>query len=122
MSELVNTTLPEITKQIREGEFETIFGINIWSRYDDDTELYQMLQFCKYVNKIGLTEWVDETFYDSKASLCFIKLIEIDEDSNCSYEIDAIRTMAALTIEQFELEGIIGHRNPYLSSAIKFQL
>ncbi|MCH7357439.1 hypothetical protein MMP61_18010 [Acinetobacter sp. NIPH 1958] len=122
MSELVNTALPEITKQISKGEFETIFGINIWSRYDDDTELFQMLQFCKYVNKIGLTDWLDEVFYDSKASICSIKLVDIDENSNCSYEIEAIRTMALLTIEQFELQGYVGHRNPYLSSAIKFQL
>lgn len=122
MSELVNIALPEITKQISKGEFETIFGINIWSRYDDDTELFQMLQFCKYVNKIGLTDWLDEVFYDSKASICSIKLVDIDENSNCSYEIEAIRTMALLTIEQFELQGYVGHRNPYLSSAIKFQL
>ncbi|WP_048764841.1 hypothetical protein [Acinetobacter sp. 243_ASPC] len=122
MNALVNRHTPEIKNEIREGEFETIFGINIWSRYNDDSELYEMLKFCKYLNKIGMTEWVDELFYDSKASLCYIRLIGTDSDADCSYEIDAVRIIASLTIEQFELNGIIGHKNPYLSSAITFQI
>ena len=122
MNVLVNKNTPEITNQINDGEFETIYGINIWSRYNDDTELYEMLRFCKYLNKVGLKEWVDELFYDSKASLCFIRLVGIENDENCTYEIDAIRTIASLTIEQFELNGVIGHKNPYLSHSITFQI
>lgn len=122
MNVLVNKNTPEITNQINDGEFESIYGINIWSRYNDDRELYEMLRFCKYLNKIGMTEWVDELFYDSKANLCYIRFVGTESDSECVYEIDAIRTIASLTIEQFELNGMIGHRNPYLSSAITFQI
>lgn len=122
MNALVNRHTPEIKNEIREGEFETIFGINIWSRYNDDSELYEMLKFCKYLNKIGMTEWVDELFYDSKANMCYIRLASNENNSECFYEIDAVRTIASLTIDQFELNGVIGHRNPYLSSSITFQI
>lgn len=118
MNVLVSKNTPEITNQINDGEFETIYGINIWSRYNDDTELYEMLRFCKYINKAGLKEWVDEVFYDSKASLCFIRLVGVENDVDCAYEIDAIRTIASLTIEQFELNGIVGHKNPYLCNTM----
>ena len=122
MNVLVNRLTPEIKNEIKEGEFETIFGINIWSRYNDDRELYEMLRFCKYLNKIGMTEWVDELFYDSKADLCYIRFIENESSSECFFEIDAVRIIASLTIEQFELNGVLGHRNPYLSSSITFQI
>lgn len=121
MSELFNEIkTPEITNKLSAGEFETIFNINIWSRYDEDRELGEMLWFCKYLNKAGLTSYVDELFYDSKADLCVIKLIELDqEEVQTSYEVEAIRVMAQLTIAQFDINGIIGHRNPYLSNTLK---
>ncbi|WP_336148228.1 hypothetical protein [Acinetobacter ursingii] len=121
MSELFNEIkTPEITNKLSAGEFETIFNINIWSRYDEDRELGEMLWFCKYLNKAGLTSYVDELFYDSKADLCVIKLIELDqEEIQTSYEVEAIRVMAQLTIAQFDINGIIGHRNPYLSNTLK---
>jgi len=124
MAELFNETeTPEITKKLSSGEFETIFGINIWSRYDEDRELGEMLWFCKYLNKAGLTSYVDELFYDSKADLCSIKLMKLDqEDIETSYEVEAIRIIAQLTIEQFEMNGVIGHRNPYLSNTLKVVL
>lgn len=124
MAELFNETeTPEITKKLSSGEFETIFGINIWSRYDEDRELGEMLWFCKYLNKAGLTSYVDELFYDSKADLCSIKLMKLDqEDIKTSYEVEAIRIIAQLTIEQFEMNGVIGHRNPYLSNTLKVVL
>lgn len=120
MSEMFNTKTPEITREISKGEYETIYGVNIWSRYDDDSELAQMLWFCKYLNRTGLTTYIDELFYDSKASLCLIKII--DDDGEAHYEIDAIRVIAQLTIEQFELQGVIGHRNPYLSNVLKITI
>ena len=121
MSELFNEIkTPEITNKLSAGEFETIFNINIWSRYDEDRELGEMLWFCKYLNKAGLTSYIDELFYDSKADLCVIKLIELDqEEIQTSYEVEAIRVMAQLTIAQFDINGIIGHRNPYLSNTLK---
>ena len=121
MSKLFNEIeTPEITKKISDGEFETIYQINIWSRYDEDRELAEMLWFCKYLNKAGLTAYVDEVFYDSKADICSIKLIKLDqEDVSTSYEIEAIRVIAQLTIEQFEINGFIGHKNPYLSNTLK---
>ncbi|MGE8685123.1 MAG: hypothetical protein ACN6OV_11730 [Acinetobacter sp.] len=121
MSELFNEIkTPEITNRLSAGEFETIFNINIWSRYDEDRELGEMLWFCKYLNKAGLTSYVDELFYDSKADLCIIRLIELDhEEIQTSYEVEAIRVMAQLTIAQFDINGIIGHRNPYLSNTLK---
>lgn len=121
MSKLFNEIeTPEITKKLSAGEFETSFKINIWSRYDEDRELAEMLWFCKYLNKAGLTSYIDELFYDSKADLCSIRLIELDqEDISTSYEVEAIRVFAQLTIEQFEINGIIGHKNPYLSNTLK---
>lgn len=121
MSDLFNEIeTPEITKKISSGEFETIFNINIWSRYDEDGELGEMLWFCKYLDKAGLTSYIDELFYDSKADLCSIKLIKLEqEDIETSYEVEAIRVIAQLTISQFEIDGIIGHKNPYLSNTLK---
>ena len=118
MAEMFNEKkTPEIQNKISSGEFETIFNINIWSRYDEDRELIEMLWFCKYLNMAGLTSYVDELFYDSKADLCSIKLEE--EEISTSYEVEVIRVIAQLTIEQFEIHGVIGHKNPYLSSTLK---
>lgn len=121
MSEMFNVhKTPEITNEISSGEFETIFNINIWSRYDDDRELGEMLWFCKYLNKAGLTSYIEELFYDSKADICSIKLIKLEEEDIAeSYEIEAIRVIAQLTIDQFEINGVVGHKNPYLSSILK---
>ena len=121
MAEMFNEKkTPEIQNKISSGEFKTIFNINIWSRYDEDRELAEMLWFCKYLNKAGLTSYVDELFYDSKADLCSIKLIKLEEEEiSTSYEMEAIRVIAQLTIEQFEINGVIGHKNPYLSSTLK---
>lgn len=121
MSEMFNVhKTPEITNEISSGEFETIFNINIWSRYDDDRELAEMLWFCKYLNKAGLTSYIEELFYDSKADICSIKLIKLEEEDIAeSYEIEAIRVIAQLTIDQFEINGVVGHKNPYLSSILK---
>lgn len=111
---------PEITNEISSGEFETIFNINIWSRYDDDRELGEMLWFCKYLDKAGLTSYIEELFYDSKADICSIKLIKLEEEDIAeSYEIEAIRVFAQLTIDQFEINGVVGHKNPYLSNILK---
>lgn len=111
---------PEITNEISSGEFETIFNINIWSRYDDDRELGEMLWFCKYLDKAGLTSYIEELFYDSKADICSIKLIKLEEEDIAeSYEIEAIRVIAQLTIDQFEINGVVGHKNPYLSNLLK---
>lgn len=117
---MFNTKTLEITHEISKGEYGTIYDVNIWSRYDDDNELGQMLWFCKYLNRTGLTAYIDELFYDSKANLCFIKLV--DPDSEANYELEAIRVIAQLTIEQFEFQGMIGHRNPYLSSVLKITI
>ncbi|HFG2491827.1 hypothetical protein OW666_11500 [Acinetobacter baumannii] len=111
---------PEIKNEISSGEFETIFNINIWSRYDDDRELGEMLWFCKYIDKAGLTSYIEELFYDSKADICSIKLIKLEEEDIAeSYEIEAIRVIAQLTIDQFEINGVVGHKNPYLSNILK---
>lgn len=120
MLRLFNRNIPEITKEISQGEYETIFSINIWSRYDEDRELYEMMQFCKYINAIGLAEYVTELFYDSKTSICHIQLAALDKNLNFKFELEAIKTVAILTIQQFMLNGIIGEHNPYLSSKIKF--
>ena len=46
MSEMFNVhKTPEITNELSSGEFETIFNINIWSRYDDDRELEKCFGF-----------------------------------------------------------------------------
>jgi hypothetical protein len=121
MSEMFNVhKTPEITNEISSGEFETIFNINIWSRYDDDRELGEMLWFCKYLDKAGLTSYIEELFYDSKADICSIKLIKLEEEDIAeSYEIEAIRVFAQLTIDQFEINGVVGHKNPYLSNILK---
>lgn len=121
MSEMFNEVkTPEIVKKISTGEFETIYNINIWSRYDEDRELIEMLWFCRNLKAVGLTDYIDELFYDSKVSLCSIRLKELDQDDySIRYEIDAIRIIAQLTLEQFEIKGVIGHRNPYLSNKLK---
>ncbi|MDX8275302.1 hypothetical protein SLJ90_11090 [Acinetobacter pittii] len=121
MSEMFNVhKTPEITNELSSGEFETIFNINIWSRYDDDRELGEMLWFCKYVDKAGLTSYIEELFYDSKADICSIKLIKLEEEDIAeSYEVEAIRVIAQLTIDQFEINGFVGHKNPYLSNLLK---
>ncbi len=120
MSEMFNEIkTPEIVKKISTGEFETIYNINIWSRYDEDRELYEMLKFCKFINSIELISYIDELFYDTKTNLCFIKLIELDEDAKVSTELEAIRTIALLTISQFQFLGVIGCQNPYLSRKIQ---
>ena len=112
MSEMFNVhKTPEITNELSSGEFETIFNINIWSRYDDDRELGEMLWFCKYVDKAGLTSYIEELFYDSKADICSIKLIKLEEEDIAeSYEVEAIRVIAQLTIDQFEINGFVGHK------------
>ncbi|TCM61877.1 hypothetical protein EC844_12631 [Acinetobacter calcoaceticus] len=123
MSKLFNEIkTPEIVKEISTGEFETIYNINIWSRYDEDRELCEMLQFCKFINNIELASYIDELFYDSKASLCFIKSIELDKDAKAGTELEAIRTIALLTISQFQFQGVIGHQNPYLSRKIQVMI
>lgn len=118
MISLFNRKQPEIKSEISKGEFETIYNINIWSRYDDDRELYEMLQFCKFINSIELASYIDELFYDSKANLCVINLIELDS-AEAGTELEAIHTTALLTISQFQLQGVIGHQNPYLSRKIQ---
>lgn len=120
MSSLINKNTPEIKAEISKGDFETIYGINIWSRYDDDAELHQMLQFCKYIKKIGMEEYIQELFYNSKINICSIQTNF--EGEGFLLELEAIRTMAILTIRQFEIKGVIGHMNPFLSSTIKFTI
>ncbi len=122
MSKLFNEIeTPEITKRLSPGEFETIFKVNIWSRYDEDNELAEMLWFCKYLARAGLTSYIDELFYDSKNSLCSINLIPLEEEDISDFynEIEAIRVLAQLTIQQFELKGVIGQKNPYLTNMLK---
>jgi len=120
MNQFLRTSAPEITSEISTGEYKTIYDINIWSRYNHDEEIHEMLEFIRLIAKVELQEYIVEVFYDSKSSLCFIETTlddyfegkGIEIDSKDFFAADAIRTIALLTITQFQLfNDPVGHQN-----------
>lgn len=55
--------------QVSPGKFEA-FGVSVWSRYGQATEIAEMLEFVRDVAWEGLEGVLEEVFYDSKACLC----------------------------------------------------
>lgn len=55
--------------QVSSGRFEA-FGVSVWSRYDHDSEIAEMLGFVEDLACEGLEGVLEEVFYDSKACLC----------------------------------------------------
>lgn len=110
-----------LIKEIGSGEFETMFGFKICTRHNEDDELEQMIKFARYISAIGLAKHISELFYDSNCDVCFISTRNIDtlECEESCYVRDAIKFVAALTISQYELFDIIGHKNWYLANKFK---
>lgn len=117
---MINLNSNEIVESLGDGQYETKYGIRIWSRYNHDEELEEMIEFCKLVSKFDFEPYITEVFYDSKASLCIITTSLDDgfdrkdksQDSILIEEV--IKTCALITITQFQLFGYIGHQNLYL--------
>ena len=55
--------------QVSLGKFEA-FGVSVWSRYGQATEIAEMLLFVRDVAWEGLEGVLEEVFYDSKACIC----------------------------------------------------
>lgn len=119
MSDPINLNTPEIS-EISMGEYRSIYGINLWSRYGYDEEVKEMLEFVRLIAKADLQDYIIKIYYDSKASLCFIETSLDDFFETKGFEIDqkdflaadAIRTIALLTITQFQLfNDPVGHQN-----------
>ena len=83
------------------------FGIPISSRYGKADELIEMLSFCQLVAEDNIAHSVKELFYDSKANICSITLV----DSVASG--DRIATQAHIdakkSIRQFMLFDYLDH-------------
>ncbi|WP_336142437.1 hypothetical protein [Acinetobacter sp. 102] len=114
----------EIEESLGDGQYETKYGIHIWSRYDYEDELNEMLAFCRLLSKLDLTAYITKIFYDSKSSVCFIDTFlddsydKIDKNQETIVIEEAIKTFALATITQFQLFGRIGHQNLYLHKLI----
>lgn len=90
-----------------------VCGIEIISRYGVERELEEMEDFVKLVQYNELNQYLtNEIFYDSKADLCVIELLPREEVSNLSYDYieEAITHAAILTIGQFAINGVVGHK------------
>lgn len=98
----------EILESLDDGQYTTIYGIKIWSRYDHGRELQEMIDFCRIAADRGLDGYVEDLFYDSKACICFFTLASHLEQS--SVESKALSCIAYLTIGQYDWFGVIGHK------------
>lgn len=83
------------------------FGISLQTRYGKADELVEMINFARLAAIKGLHPLVDKLFYDSKACLCTIELL--DESQWSSDEGRALRECAVQSIRQFQWDGTIGH-------------
>ncbi|MTJ91570.1 MAG: hypothetical protein F8N36_01710 [Desulfovibrio sp.] len=59
----------EKSGQVFPCKFEA-FGVLVWSRYGQASEIAEMLAFVRDVAWEGLESVLEEVFYDSKASIC----------------------------------------------------
>lgn len=108
---------------ISDDVYKTDSDIEIWSRYNHEEELQNMLDFCRLIKKAGLDNYLLKLFYDSKTSLCFITttLDEYFENKNLTINhedylaSEAIYAIALCTIEQFQIfNKAVGHQNAQL--------
>ncbi|WP_397574047.1 hypothetical protein [Silanimonas sp.] len=83
------------------------FGIPLSSRYGKAGELVDMLQFAEMATRDGVASLVTELFYDSKACVCEVKLVDW---ASAEGKASVIR-VGEQTISQFTVDGDIYHRS-----------
>ena len=86
----------------------TAFGISIFSRYGKASEIKEMISFAESVCAAGISELVQDVFYDSKACTCFIT-IKVGLFDDFSLQIGKILDCALEHIRQFEWNGCTQH-------------
>ncbi len=92
--------------QVSLGKFQA-FGVSIWSRYGNASELIEMLGFVRDVAWNGLEGILEEVFYDSKSCICtfeFAPGFELDDP-----RAEAILLSAKKHISQFIWRDFIEH-------------
>ncbi len=89
-------------------EMQEKYGISISSRKDKDNELVEMTAFVQECALNKVEHYIKSLFYDSKSSCCVIETEDIVKEG------DPVEMMlyecARKHIIQFELFGVIGHR------------
>ena len=99
--------LEEKESQVNPGNL-VAFGINIVSRYSKADELIEMLKFAQRAALDGVSDAVEEAFYDSKACSCSFKFTR---HFSVGDPIERkLFTAAITTIRQFDWFGTVHHR------------
>lgn len=102
MEECLTDYFGEKSQQISPNSI-TAFGIDIISRYGNAEEIIQMINFAKKIAISGISNYVSEIFYDSKANQCSLKLapsVKADDPIG-----KLIYEAASTTISQFDWFG-----------------
>ena len=94
--------------QVSPGKFEA-FGVSVWSRYGQATEIAEMLGFVHDVAWEGLEGVLEEVFYDSKACICTFEFIPEFDLKEPKAEI--VFLCAKKHISQFMWGDYIHHSN-----------
>jgi hypothetical protein len=82
--------------------------VELISRNDDQDELQEMHRFLAEAQELEVDHLLTRLFYDSKACLC---IIDTADGVTADHPDAAFLSQAARRhISQFELFGIIGHR------------
>ena len=83
------------------------FGIEIFSRYGQSSELIQMMQFAEECAKRKVEHYVQKVFYDSKACMCSFELDDAVKEGDAV--ANAIHAAASETIGQYLWFDMVEH-------------
>lgn len=120
----VNYWFEEKRAQCSESSM-TAFGIQIQSRHAKAYELIEMLTFAKECAAAGLESFVRPVFYDSKACICTVEVID-DAPADVGQRVMQI---ANACITQVDWYGDVLHRDgcefertmQYHDNVVKFE-
>jgi hypothetical protein len=84
----------------------TAFGISLCTRGNKAHEMAEMLYFAHSVALANLQDHIDNVFYDTKACICSVELVNVPQYS----DLDAqLLDLAKRHITQFEWNGTVYH-------------
>lgn len=85
-------------------------GIEICSRRNVDSQIYEMVNFCELAQERGISMYVVSMLYCSNSDCCSIELT--GEVAQYSEVANSIRLAARETIGQFDWFGSVDHGSP----------